>query len=64
HLNTGFLSTPFLCDVLAKYGYADTAYKLLLQPDAPGWLYEVGRAPRPFGKPGRALTKTASRTNP
>ena len=41
HLNTGFLSTPFLCDVLAKYGYADTAYKLLLQPDAPGWLYEV-----------------------
>ena len=43
HLNTGFLSTPFLCDVLAKYGYADTAYKLLLQPDAPGWLYEVGK---------------------
>ena len=40
HLNTGFLSTPFLCDVLAKYGYMDTAYKLLLQPDAPGWLYE------------------------
>ena len=30
HLNTGFLSTPFLCEVLAKYGYADTAYKLLL----------------------------------
>ena len=43
HLNTGFLSTPFLCDVLAKYGYADTAYKLLLQPNAPGWLYEVGK---------------------
>ena len=29
--------------MLAKYGYADTAYKLLLQPDAPGWLYEVGK---------------------
>ena len=43
HLNTGFLSTPFLCDVLAKYGYTDTAYRLLLQPDAPGWLYEVGK---------------------
>ena len=43
HLNTGFLSTPFLCDVLAKYDYTDTAYKLLLQPDAPGWLYEVGK---------------------
>ena len=43
HLNTGFLSTPFLCSVLAKYGHMDTAYKLLLQPDAPGWLYEVGK---------------------
>lgn len=43
HLNTGFLSTPFLCGMLAKYGYTDTAYKLLLQPEAPGWLYEVGK---------------------
>ena len=41
HLNTGFLSTPFLCDVLARYGHIDTAYKLLLQEDAPSWLYEV-----------------------
>ena len=41
HLNTGFLSTPFLCEVLAKYGYADTAYRLLLQDTAPSWLYEV-----------------------
>ena len=43
HLNTGFLSTPFLCSVLAQYGHIDTAYKLLLQPDAPGWLYEVSK---------------------
>lgn len=43
HLNTGFLSTPFLCGVLEEYGYAETAYRLLLQTDAPGWLYEVGR---------------------
>ena len=27
--------------MLAKYGYADTAYKLLLQDTAPSWLYEV-----------------------
>ena len=26
HLNTGFLSTPFLCNVLAKHGYLETAY--------------------------------------
>lgn len=43
HLNTGFLSTPHLCSVLAKYGHTDTAYKLLLQDTAPSWLYEVKR---------------------
>ncbi len=41
HLNTGFLSTPALCPVLAEYGYTDTAYRLLLQDTMPGWLYEV-----------------------
>ena len=41
HLNTGFLSTPDLCGVLAEYGHADTAYRLLLQEECPGWLYEV-----------------------
>ena len=41
HLNTGFLSTPFLCEVLAENGYVETAYRLLLQDTCPGWLYEV-----------------------
>ena len=41
HLNTGFLSTPDLCRVLADNGHADTAYKLLLQDSCPGWLYAV-----------------------
>lgn len=41
HLNTGFLSTPYLCKVLADYGYVETAYKLLLQEEAPGWLFAV-----------------------
>ena len=41
HLNTGFLSTPDLCPVLARYGYVDTAYRVLLQEDCPGWLYAV-----------------------
>ena len=41
HLNTGFLSTPDLCRVLADHGYIDTAYQLLLQEDCPGWLYAV-----------------------
>ncbi len=41
HLNTGFLSTPYLCQVLANHGYVDTAYQLLLQTDSPSWLYAV-----------------------
>ncbi len=41
HLNTGFLSTPFLCSVLADHGYIDTAYRLLLQKGYPSWLYAV-----------------------
>ena len=40
-LNTGFLSTPFLCPILCKYGYVETAYKLLLQDKLPSWLYSV-----------------------
>ncbi|MBR0205179.1 MAG: family 78 glycoside hydrolase catalytic domain [Clostridia bacterium] len=43
HLNTGFLSTPDLCRVLADHGHADTAYRLLLQDTCPGWLYAVKR---------------------
>ena len=41
HVNTGFLSTPYICEVLSEFGYVDTAYKLLLQEDMPGWLYSV-----------------------
>ena len=41
HLNTGFLSTPDLCRVLADNGHVDTAYRLLLQEECPGWLYAV-----------------------
>lgn len=41
HLNTGFLSTPSLCPVLAQYGYVETAYRLLLQDTMPSWLYAV-----------------------
>lgn len=41
HLNTGFLSTPHLCRVLADFGYTETAYRLLLQNTSPSWLYAV-----------------------
>ncbi len=41
HLTTGFLGTPYLCDVLTRFGYNDLAYKLLLQDTYPSWLYPV-----------------------
>jgi len=41
HLTTGFVGTPYLCPVLSRYGHHDLAGKLLLQEEAPGWLYEV-----------------------
>jgi alpha-L-rhamnosidase len=40
-LSTGFLGTPYLCHVLARFGYLDVAYDLLLQEDCPSWLYPV-----------------------
>lgn len=43
HLNTGFLSTPFILSQLAANGYEDTAFRLLEQTSSPGWLYPVTR---------------------
>ncbi|MCB0008699.1 MAG: hypothetical protein KDE04_19675 [Anaerolineales bacterium] len=41
HLATGFLGTPYLCQVLSRFGYLDLAYELLLQESCPSWLYPV-----------------------
>ena len=41
HANTGLLTTPDLCSVLARCGYAETAYRLLLNEESPSWLYAV-----------------------
>lgn len=40
-LDTGFMSTPHLLDILCEYGYQDTAWKVLLQTECPSWLYEI-----------------------
>ena len=41
HLSTGFLGTPYLTDVLTRFGKTDIAYQLLLQESFPSWLYPV-----------------------
>lgn len=41
HLGTGFLSTALLLPVLARFGRADVAYRLLLQDTNPSWLAQI-----------------------
>lgn len=40
-IGTGFLTTPFVLQVLSDYGYVETAYRMLENEERPGWLYEV-----------------------
>lgn len=39
HLNTGFVATPHILQLLCDYGYADTAYKVIQQQTYPSWNY-------------------------
>ena len=39
--DAGFMSVPFILDVLCDYGYRDLAWKVLNQKNCPGWIYEV-----------------------
>lgn len=40
-IGTGFLTTYQLLPVLSDYGYDDTAYRMLLNSECPGWMYEI-----------------------
>lgn len=42
HLTTGIIGTRYLLDVLADYGYLDTAYRLISQTTFPSWLDMLG----------------------
>jgi alpha-L-rhamnosidase len=41
HMTTGFVGTPYICQVLTEAGRVDQAYALLLQQTFPSWLYSV-----------------------
>ncbi|MBM7710218.1 alpha-L-rhamnosidase [Enterococcus lemanii] len=41
HLDTGFVGSPYICQVLAENGAIDLAYHLLFNRDLPSWLYQV-----------------------
>ena len=40
-LQTGFVGSPILCNVLSEHGRHSLAVDLLLNEEYPGWLYEV-----------------------
>lgn len=40
-LDTGFMSVPYLLDVLHDNGFRDVVYELLYQNQYPSWLYEI-----------------------
>jgi len=41
HLTTGFPGSPYLLFALSDNGYADIAYKVLMQNTCSSWLYQV-----------------------
>jgi alpha-L-rhamnosidase len=41
HLTTGFIGVGLLCPVLTEHGYADVAYRLLLNETFPSWGYSI-----------------------
>jgi len=41
HMSTGFVGTPYICQVLTDLGRVDLAYALLLQKTFPSWLFSV-----------------------
>ncbi|HEV2364010.1 MAG TPA: family 78 glycoside hydrolase catalytic domain [Caulobacteraceae bacterium] len=40
-IGTGFVGTPLILPALTHTGHLETAYRMLLNPDCPGWLYQV-----------------------
>lgn len=42
-IGTGFLGTPLVLPALSEHGQTEAAYRLLLNEQCPGWLYQVAR---------------------
>lgn len=42
-MDTGFLSTPYILEVLCSIGEKELAYQLLLNEECPSWLYEISQ---------------------
>jgi alpha-L-rhamnosidase len=59
-LDTGFLATPYLMDVLTDIGRRDLAYDLLWQSKSPSWLYEVDNGATAIWESWTAISATGA----
>lgn len=64
HLNTGFIGTLHLMEVLAKYGRYDVAYRLLLNESYPSWLYTVNQGATSIWEHWNGIAPDGSFWNP
>ncbi len=62
HLNTGFLSTPYILHVLAEHGHHETAYRLLEQETFPSWLYAVTKGATTIWESWRGIEPDGKRS--
>lgn len=62
-LDTGFLSVPFLLDILCDCGQKELAYKMLYQKKGPSWLYAVDRGATTIWENWFAIQPDGRRTN-
>lgn len=62
-LDTGFLSVPYLLDVLCDNGRSDVAYRLLYQTECPSWLYEVEKGATTIWEAWQAIMPSGKVTN-
>ncbi len=60
HLNTGFTATPYILFALADNGYAEEAYRLLLQDTDPSWLYQIRHGATTFWEQWGAVQEDGS----
>lgn len=42
-MQTGFFATPHILPLLCENGNAGLAFDLLMQPECPGWMYQIDR---------------------
>ena len=50
HISAGFIGTNPVLEYLSRNGHADMAFKMVAQPESPGWLYMVKDANSTMGE--------------